>query len=179
MGPAINEDINQPSDQDIHQSTIKTCSQSIIQVNPAINQPANLSVNQWSNQCINQAIDHTSKPSTNLSVNSLTIKNYQSIKPIVNHFNNQLCHSSINSQSGEKELRRNLVITTLNVIRWPSQHHPTLGNVGLRIGKKKWRYYSALFWGEGGGRKIRVVPLKRISWVETSSWTIFLKFCSG
>ena len=100
MNPAINQDINHST----YQSTITTCSQSIIQVNQAINQSANLSVNQSTNQCINRATNHTSKPSTNLSVNSLIIKNYQSIKIIINHFTNQLCHSSIKPQSRQKEL---------------------------------------------------------------------------
>ena len=68
---------------------------------------------QWINQPINEAIKlsiTSSQPSTNLSanqwINHLKVWGIsQPIRPIINHFTNQLCHSSIKPQSRQKELR--------------------------------------------------------------------------
>ena len=80
----------QQSTKLIYQSTIKTISQSINQINQALNWPANLSVNQSTNRFSNQAINHSSQPSTNLSANQWI--NHKSLR---NKSTNQNNHQSL------------------------------------------------------------------------------------
>ena len=84
----------------------------------------------------------------------------QPIRPIINHFTNQLYHSSIKPQSEQKELR-------LCQVTWLWKHiwfcspspHPTPGNVGLQITEKMTLPFSIVLGREGGGR-VEFFPFK-------------------
>ena len=97
-------------------------------------------------------------------INELTINLWgisQPIRPIMNHFTNQLCHSSINPQSRQKELRLCQVIWLWKHMIWfcwPSLH-PTPGNVGLQITEKMTLLFSIVLGREGGGR-VEFFPFK-------------------
>jgi len=93
----------------------------------------------------------------------------------MNHFTNQLCHSSINPQSRQKELT--LVICQVIWLWqhtiwfcWPSPH-PTPGNANLQVTKKVC-YHLALLWGERGGRKFEFFSFE----TYVLHWNFCLKF---